>query len=117
MKTIIAGSRGITDYDIVLDAMRLARQKKIVPTVVVSGAARGVDKLGERWGHERGLEVVQFPAIWKMFGKGAGRVRNAQMARYSDALVAVWDGQSRGTKHMIEVARLQGLHLYVYIVG
>lgn len=116
MKTIIAGSRDITDYEVLLEAMALARRQKIVPTAVVSGAARGVDKLGERWGHERGLPVIQFPAIWKLFGKRAGRVRNAHMARYSDALVAVWDGKSRGTKHMIDVARLQGLHVFIHQV-
>ena len=37
------------------------------------------------------------------------------MAANADALVAVWDGVSPGTKNMIAQARLQGLRVHVYI--
>lgn len=36
------------------------------------------------------------------------------MADRAEALVAIWDGQSRGTKHMIDTARAQGLRVYLW---
>lgn len=39
----------------------------------------------------------------------AGIMRNAVMADNTDALIAYWDGISRGTKNMIDEARKKGL--------
>jgi len=105
MRTIIAGSRGITD----LDAIELAlRSCGWWPTVVVSGCAPGVDRLGEQWAGRYGLPVERFPAAWDTQGPGAGHTRNARMAEAADALVAVWDGKSPGTRNMIETAQRMG---------
>ena len=76
---------------------------------IVSGTARGVDQAGERYAASRGLDCVRFPADWEKYGRRAGYLRNCQMAENADALVAFWDGQSRGTKHMIEIAKARGL--------
>lgn len=67
-------------------------------TEVVSGVAHGVDKLGERWAQAHKIPVKQFPAQWNKYGNAAGPIRNREMAEYADALIAVWDGQSRGHK-------------------
>ena len=48
--------------------------------------------------------VAYFPADWDKYGKAAGFIRNEQMAQNADALVVFWDGKSRGTKNMIELA-------------
>lgn len=109
MKTIIAGSRGITDYSLLLKAYS---ECGFEITEVVSGGARGVDKLGERLAQELNLPLKIFPADWSK-GKQAGFIRNVQMAEHADALIAVWDGQSRGTAHMITIARSLGLKVYV----
>jgi hypothetical protein len=98
MRVIIAGSRGIEDYELVV---RAVDESNFQVTEVVSGTARGVDRLGERWARENGVPVVQFPADWMKHGKRAGYLRNEQMGEYADALVAVWDGFSRGTVHMV----------------
>lgn len=111
MKVIIAGSRGITDPALIKEAVRLS-QFKI--TEVVSGAARGVDTLGEGWASVNRLPVKQFPANWNLYGKAAGHIRNNEMASYADALIAIWDGESRGTKHMIYTAKNKGLLVYVH---
>jgi hypothetical protein len=84
---------------------------------VVSGAARGADIAGERWAEERDIPVKQFKADWDKHGKAAGPIRNAQMADYADCLVAVWDGQSKGTRSMIEYAVQRGLLVYVLRIG
>ena len=113
MRVIIAGSRGITDYSVVEDAVR---QSGYFITTVVSGRAQGVDRLGEEWAKARAIPIARFPAAWDRYGKRAGVLRNQQMAKYSDALIAVWDGESRGTFNMISEARQRGLKVFVHKV-
>ena len=81
---------------------------------IVSGAYyRGADKLGEQYAKERGFKITRFPANWNKYGKAAGPKRNEQMANYADALIAFWDGKSRGTKNMIDFAEQLGLDLKI----
>ena len=115
MKTIIAGSRGITDIATVAAAIVASGFQDQI-TEVVSGAARGVDRLGEQWAASVGIPVKSCPADWRRHGRGAGLIRNREMADYAGALIAVWDGQSRGTRSMIELAEDRGLTVYVHIV-
>ncbi|MDR3135180.1 MAG: DUF2493 domain-containing protein [Deltaproteobacteria bacterium] len=83
-------------------------------TEIVSGLAKGVDTLAIEYANKRGIGLKMFPADWKRFGRSAGPRRNEEMARYADYGVAVWDGLSHGTKHMI---RLMEGRCHVYIVG
>lgn len=108
MKTIIAGSRTITDID---EALNNFNDWTI--TEVVSGCARGVDKLGEVWATTNNIPIKRFPADWNNLGKSAGYVRNHQMADYAEALIAIWDGKSKGTKHMIDIANNKKLKVVV----
>lgn len=114
MRTIIAGSRDITDYAVVEAAVKASG---FAPTVVLSGAARGVDTLGETWAKENGVACERYPAPWDKLGRQAGVFRNNVMATSSDALIAIWDGKSRGTLHMIETAKRRGLKVYVHLMG
>jgi hypothetical protein len=114
MRTIIAGSRSITSGLSLLDAISGARRDGIVPTVVVCGCAKGVDTLGEQWARMTGLPVERYPAQWRLYGRSAGFMRNVQMAVRADALIALWDGKSPGTRHMIARARRRGLRVYVH---
>jgi phage gp37-like protein len=113
VKVIIAGSRTVTDAEIVNKAIKQSRFKI---TEVVSGCAKGVDTLGEWWASQNRKLIKRFPANWREYGRGAGYRRNAEMADYADALIAVWDGKSRGTKHMIDIARRGGLKVFVFKV-
>jgi predicted Rossmann fold nucleotide-binding protein DprA/Smf involved in DNA uptake len=97
MKIVIAGSRTIEDYEVVRN---LLEGQSLNVSEVVSGCARGVDRLGERWAEENEIPVKKFPANWKL-GPKAGPIRNAQMADYADAAVVFWDGESSGSKNMI----------------
>lgn len=109
---IIAGSRGYTDYQALATRCdHLLRERGEV--VILSGAARGADQLGECYARERGLGLVRMPADWEKDGKSAGYVRNAAMAARADALIAFWDGHSRGTAHMIQLARTKGIPVRV----
>lgn len=72
-------------------------------TEVVSGAAIGVDQEGEHWASHYGAKVKRFPVEkedWINKGKSAGPIRNKKMADYADALLLIWDGQSRGSANM-----------------
>ncbi len=110
MRVIIAGGRDYDNYDVLLEAINEA-QFEIA--TVVSGGAQGVDALGVRYARETNKPLDIYKADWKAHGRGAGPVRNKKMAENADALIAVWDGQSRGTKHMIDTATGKGLQVYV----
>lgn len=83
-------------------------------TAIISGGARGVDSLGEWYGQCFGIPVYVMPAEWDKYGKAAGPIRNEQMAKEADALIAVWDGKSQGTRHMIRCAKEEGLEVFVW---
>ena len=110
MKTIIAGSRTITDMSAVVKAIA---ESGFDITAIISGMAAGVDTLAVRYAMQHGIELIKMPADWSI-GKSAGYRRNEQMADIADALIAVWDGTSRGTMHMINIARARQLKVFVY---
>ena len=114
MKTIICGSRTINDYREIDTAIQASG---FHITTVISGGARGVDRMGEIWArtHNRLLKI--YPANWRKYGNSAGYLRNDEMAEVADAVIALWDGVSKGTKHMIDTAERKGLAVYVHRVG
>ena len=112
IKVIIAGSRTFSDYKLlatVCDHM-LQNQEHVE---IVSGKAKGADKLGELYAEDKGYEVKPFKAHWSQFGDAAGPIRNKAMAEYADALICFWDGQSKGSLNMIQVARSAGIMVKV----
>jgi hypothetical protein len=114
-KIVVAGGRGFNDYELLkgrLDSL-IKTKSKTHEIVVVSGTAKGADLLGERYAADRELSVMKFPAQWDLYGKSAGYKRNAHMASVSDAVVVFWDGKSKGSKHMIDIAKRVGLPLRV----
>jgi len=127
MRVIISGSRSINDPR-VLDMAIIDAGFEI--TEVVSGCAKGVDTEAIAWAEENNIPVEPFPADWsnlshpdaiiktqpwgEKYDARAGLRRNELMAVYADALIAIWDGKSPGTKHMIKMARKRGLPIYIY---
>lgn len=112
-RVIIAGGRLFNDYTYLKESMDYLLQNINDEIIVVCGKARGADALGERYAKERGYTVHYFPADWNRYGKAAGYIRNEEMAKSADALVAFWDGKSRGTKNMIEIAHQNKLQVRV----
>ena len=110
MKVIIAGSRDITDYSLVKEAIKEAN---LEITEVVSGCARGVDSLGEYWAQENNIPVKRFPADWEGLGRAAGVIRNGQMAEYGEALIAIKYPNSIGTNDMIRKAKRNNLVVFI----
>jgi hypothetical protein len=133
MRVIIAGSRNFTDYELLkqkCDSILNFRKVEII-----SGGARGADLLGERYALERGYDIKRFIPDWSI-GKSAGYIRNENMAKYASdrdqkleyllndksavgGLIVFWDGKSRGSKHMIDLASKYNLKTRVikYDIG
>lgn len=113
MRTIIAGSRSCINERIVFDA---AYNLPWLITEVVSGTCHGPDQYGISWAITNEVPIKRFPANWPKFGRGAGYNRNIEMANYAEALLAIWDGVSRGTGHMIDTARKLGMPTKVVLI-
>lgn len=122
LRIVIAGSRDFNDYELlkreVLNIVKYDNRPKDY-VKVISGGARGADTLGERFAKEFGLEVKRFIPDWESIGRRAGYIRNAEMAKYSvedgsdGMLIAFWDGKSKGTKHMIDLANKYELEVHI----
>jgi hypothetical protein len=111
IRVIIAGSREFTDFEYA--------KKKLEPLFkninkdeieIISGNARGADKIGEEWAKFKNYKLSIFPAQWNKFGKSAGYKRNEEMANYAKEsetprLICFWNYESKGTKHMIDIAK------------
>lgn len=110
MRVIIAGSRSINDMKKVYNAIDASG---FYLSEIVSGGARGVDTLAIVLADDKKIPCKVFPAEWKRYGKSAGYKRNLVMGDYANALIAIWDGESKGTKHMIDIAKKKGLEVYV----
>ena len=108
-KLIVAGGRDFDDYPLLCSSLDgLLSNKDKTQIEIVEGGARGADRLGCRYAMDKGLAHKRISADWDTHGKKAGIMRNIEMAEYADALVAYWDGASRGTLHMIETMRKMG---------
>jgi len=116
MKVIIAGSRSITDKESTFELLDKAKEYFGSISVVISGCANGVDKIGEEWAELNNIEVQRFPADWDKYGKKAGFIRNSEMAKAADGLIAIYDGISKGTKNMIDTMKKLGKEWYVCTV-
>lgn len=114
-RIIIAGGRDFMNYALLKSTCDhlLRESPRSQEVIIVSGHATGADKLGERYAKEKGWMTDIHPADWKRHGKAAGPIRNREMALAANALIAFWDGKSRGTKNMIDLANKMGLQVAV----
>ena len=113
-RVIVAGSRDFCNYELMKSKLdKLLARYDPQDLTIVCGEARGADSLGKRYAEEHGISVKSFPAEWERYGKSAGYKRNVQMAENADALVAFWDGKSRGTRHIIDIAIDHGLQVRI----
>lgn len=113
MRTIIAGSRTACSM---LELDSAVRKCGWQITSVISGGARGADMLGELWAMDHGIPFQVFPADWNKWGKSAGYIRNKEMADNAEALIALWDAESRGTNDMIWQAQVRRLKVHIELV-
>ncbi|MCJ7697784.1 MAG: DUF2493 domain-containing protein [Thermoplasmata archaeon] len=116
MRMIIAGSRTIPMDNIDILFGWISNCNFDI-TEVVSGGAAGADKIGEVWATMNHKPIKQFLPDWNKHGRSAGIIRNRKMGDYADALIAIWDGESGGTSHMIAYMRKIGKPVEIIEVG
>ena len=121
-RIIIAGSREFSDYLLMKKSIFNFLDGRHIPKSsvrIVSGRAKGADENGERYAIEHGLKLSTFEAQWWKYGNSAGYLRNEEMAKFAieddntGILIAFWNGTSRGTKHMINLAEKYGLETHI----
>lgn len=110
-------SRAFSDYGLMRDRCDVLLSNKMGThdVVIISGTALGADRMGERYAANRGLKTMMFKPDWEQFGKKAGFIRNALMLDNADAVVVFWDGSSRGSQHMMTIAKNKGTPLRVIL--
>jgi hypothetical protein len=113
MKLIVAGSRTFQNYQQVCEVLNEHRQQI---TQIITGGARGADRLGYRWAWKHAVTHQLFRAEWERFGKAAGVRRNHQLAQTGDVLVVFSDGPSPGTAHLIQCMQALGKPMVVVCV-
>jgi hypothetical protein len=109
VKVAVVGSRTFNNYEL------LKENLDAIPNIsmIISGGARGADSLGARYSKEKGIPLQVFFPDWDFYGKSAGYKRNVQIVEACDVLVAFWDGESKGTKHSIDIAQEKGKRTFI----
>lgn len=107
---LVIGSRTFNDYELLKAKLDHYLQNHRTDTVIVSGGANGADTLAKRYAAEHGCEYCEFLADWSKHGKAAGYIRNKKMHEYIShfdkrAVVAFWDGKSKGTFQSFSLAK------------
>lgn len=113
MKTIISGSRTISEKLAKRVLTAIFPQLDFRPSLIISGGASGVDTGASQYAQENNIPFQLYPALWNLHGKSAGALRNIEMAQNGEFLLAVWDGESKGTEHMIKVAKDYNLSIHI----
>jgi predicted Rossmann fold nucleotide-binding protein DprA/Smf involved in DNA uptake len=106
----VVGSRSFNDYHF----MKKMLDNFIVKESIISGGAIGADKLAKRYAIDHSIPIKEFLPDWTRHGKAAGPIRNKIIVDNSDAIIAFWDGKSKGTKSTISIAKEQGKKVFVY---
>jgi len=112
MKVVICGSRGITDKKYIFDCIN---NSKYHIKEVVSGHAKGVDMIGEEYAIANGVPVKIFEPDWNKYGRTAGIIRDKAMVSYADAVIAIWDGKSKGTYFTINYTKRMGKPIRIWV--
>lgn len=107
MRVAIVGSRTFHDKDLLYRTMDTLtyEDKPVIPTLIVSGGASGADTLGEAWAKEKSIPTKIFKPDWVKYGRAAGPIRNREIVKEADLIVAFWDGMSKGTMSTRNEAR------------
>lgn len=108
MRVIVCGCRDFCDNNLLFQTLD-GILSNFDDVEIISGHATGADKIGEEYAKSRGLKCAVFKAEWDKYGRAAGPIRNKQMLYYAmedhPLVIAFWDGKSRGTKNMIDIAK------------
>jgi len=117
MLVAFSGSVNWTDFGPVKNALIILKEIYGNELQVTHGAAIGLDSLVGIVARYYGIQEIPLPADWQRYGKSAGMIRNAELLRNAQALVAYPLSTSRGTLGAIRIARQAKLPLCIYYDG
>lgn len=122
LKLVIVGSRSITNKVYLYMALIAAIGNGVITAAdqveIISGGAKGVDSLAKEYAIDKDYIYREFLPDYKKYqGKVAPLIRNKEMADYGDVLIAVWDGVSTGTQHIVKYMRQLGKPVFVYDIS
>lgn len=124
IRIIVAGTRTFSDYELLENKLNdfiseLNQKYPDKQIVIITGAAKGADQLGSFYARSHNIPLKEFPADWHTYGRAAGPIRNQQMLDFAlheiPKLIVFWDGKSRGTKNMIDIARRYNVQTEVLV--
>ena len=83
---------------------------------IVSGGAKGIDTCARNFAIKNGLKLTEFRPEYNKYGRGAPLRRNETIVNYADMVLAFWDGESRGTKFVINYCEKVGKECKIFIM-
>jgi len=110
-KVLICGGRDFDNRDVLfttLDDLNL----RFCFSCVITGGAKGADRLAHLWAAKNHLDAKVYPANWERHGKMAGILRNREMLKEeSPDLIVAFPG-GRGTEDMVKIGRKAGVEVF-----
>lgn len=125
IRIIVAGTRTFSDYELLRNKLddfisKLKQKHPDKQVVIITGAAKGADQLGSFYARNHNIPLKEFPADWTTYGKAAGPIRNQQMLDFAlheiPVLIVFWDGESRGTKNMMNIAKRHNVQTEIVLI-
>lgn len=118
---IVCGSRDFDDYNL-LESVLTDELKKCPNPQIISGGAKGADRLAILYAHRTRTPLHIFFADWEAYGKAAGFIRNTEMLDFAvdeglPEVIAFWDGRSKGTAHMIKIAKKKNVPVKTVMIN
>ena len=110
MKLLIVGSRSITNFD-------LADHIPAHTELIISGGAHGIDTIAENYADRHNIPKYIIRPQYDRYGKGAPLKRNEKMVELCDVVLAIWDGESKGTRHTLNYAKKKNKNIIEIIVA
>ncbi len=98
MKLLIVGSRSISNFD-------LTPYIATDVDTIISGGADGVDSLAEKYADINRISKFVLRPRYDLYGRVAPLKRNEVMVEMADAVLIIWDGQSKGTQYTLKYAK------------
>lgn len=115
IRVLVCGSREWSDYATIYQSLRDLKDQI---EIVIDGAARGADSLGNKAAKSLGLNTVRHWAEWNQYGPSAGPIRNRAMLNLEKpTLVLAFHPdltKSKGTKDMVTIARKAGVEVRIH---
>ena len=109
MKVAIVGSRSILLENI---GEYLPPQT----SEIISGGAKGIDSCAANYAKANGLKLTEFLPEYSRYGRAAPLKRNDKIIEAADLVIIFWNGNSKGSKYVINKCKKSRKPHVVHII-